>query len=627
MSTCCISICPNSNVNGKSSELINSSLQTSVTFHHFPENEIQRSLWLDALAITNQTRFRWKTKQVCSNHFLPSDLISKDEGIILAEGAIPSICDDDDTMHLVEDNGDLLRISQLTNEFCRLCFNKHAKLFPLNARIHNLDLAEIIYLVSGVQIRANENLPNKICPGCITKVDFAYNIRREFQMHAEKLRRLLKENRLISYFERYDSTVDVSNERKVNFVKSIIQSNREALSEHGVIEISKDNSAHNTVQERSRSDVDCGMEEQFDNVEHLVEHDMDDREGLVNECILAADDLEAFGNNVCSNANFHLERNSDDARKVKKSTSSPELIKQKKSSQTLKMPELVPNNCYVCNQAFTSAQVLEEHLTSHVDMLPYKCEQCSIETNPIVLKGMVSLNRHLQSHLYPYICTHCPQRFCTEYGRYSHIRWIHRNFQKDGFTCESCGKAFDKKRTFLAHALKHRVQTEKRFKCEQCCKVFSTKVSLQRHIRTHTGECPYECPYCGKRFNHQYNFRQHKLLHFSGRKSYHCEHCPKVFVRLTTLRQHIQEHFLGSSEQNTLSDPTEPQEAAFFCQFCTEQFADAESRSDHEYTQHSTHQEILETIELVSKEEIEQLVSAGFDLEQRMERIVEPFKL
>lgn len=51
---------------------------------------------------------------------------------------------------------------------------------------------------------------------------------------------------------------------------------------------------------------------------------------------------------------------------------------------------------------------------------------------------------------------------------------------------------------------------ERPFACLICFKRFTTKQNLQVHTRIHTGEKPYRCSVCLKDFNHKSNYDKHK---------------------------------------------------------------------------------------------------------------------
>ena len=54
---------------------------------------------------------------------------------------------------------------------------------------------------------------------------------------------------------------------------------------------------------------------------------------------------------------------------------------------------------------------------------------------------------------------------------------------------------------------------EKPFMCLECKRRFSRSDHLRTHMRTHTGEKPHECPRCGKRFARSDECKRHERIH------------------------------------------------------------------------------------------------------------------
>merc|ERR1711963_584142 len=81
-------------------------------------------------------------------------------------------------------------------------------------------------------------------------------------------------------------------------------------------------------------------------------------------------------------------------------------------------------------------------------------------------------------------------------------------------------------------------KSKREFYCKFCGKFFDRIGHCLKHERTHTGETPYDCDFCDRKFRQLGNKRRHiKEMHI-GDKLYVCDKCGKKFARLDHLRRH-----------------------------------------------------------------------------------------
>ncbi|XP_012278045.1 zinc finger protein 28 isoform X2 [Orussus abietinus] len=163
----------------------------------------------------------------------------------------------------------------------------------------------------------------------------------------------------------------------------------------------------------------------------------------------------------------------------------------------------------------------------------HTCPECSATFNSPSL-----LRRHSTVHTgeRPYTCEICNRRF-------SLIEQLnfHRNFHKNPrHRCEICEKPFLRPSDIEKHMRTH--TGEKPFNCNLCPKAFSQLAALHQHERTHTGDKPYTCEICGKGFSQKANMTKHFKIHKEGTKPHTCQICGRSFSDIKEMELHRAGH-------------------------------------------------------------------------------------
>jgi len=96
-------------------------------------------------------------------------------------------------------------------------------------------------------------------------------------------------------------------------------------------------------------------------------------------------------------------------------------------------------------------------------------------------------------------------------------------------------------------------------------------------LQVHTGEKPYKCNYCERRFKQQSHVKQHSRLH-TGERPYKCIECGRTFVQLSNLQQHMGNH--AKDPQKTKQFQSQN------CQICGKGFATEASLNLHMEKKH-----------------------------------------
>ncbi|KAH8243957.1 hypothetical protein KR032_011760, partial [Drosophila birchii] len=221
--------------------------------------------------------------------------------------------------------------------------------------------------------------------------------------------------------------------------------------------------------------------------------------------------------------------------------------------------------CNVCELKFGNSELLQEHrcnyhhyfprLSPHGTRLLLPCDFCEV---------MFESASEVQPHN--------EEKHLSKKKREKETRSSMTSGRQRQYLCDICGKSYTQSSHLWQHLRFH--QGVKPFVCpeEKCDRKFTIRPDLNDHIRKcHTGERPFHCLVCGKRFLTGSVFYQHRLIH-RGERRYECEECGKRFYRADALKNHQRIH---------------TGEKPFSCLFCTKTFRQRGDRDKHMRARHS----------------------------------------
>ncbi|XP_015257711.1 PREDICTED: zinc finger E-box-binding homeobox 2-like [Cyprinodon variegatus] len=117
-------------------------------------------------------------------------------------------------------------------------------------------------------------------------------------------------------------------------------------------------------------------------------------------------------------------------------------------------------------------------------------------------------------------CPFCQRMYWRGASLRDHVKYCQER-ERGHMVCPLCGYTANHRSQMEQHlALHNQIQDKnaisldqsmetRKFKCLECGKAFKYKHHLKEHLRIHSGEKPYECSNCKKRFSHSGSYSSH----------------------------------------------------------------------------------------------------------------------
>ncbi|XP_058060088.1 zinc finger protein 124-like [Anopheles bellator] len=192
-------------------------------------------------------------------------------------------------------------------------------------------------------------------------------------------------------------------------------------------------------------------------------------------------------------------------------------------------------------------------------------------TQNVLSPGTRKVHSKSHSKNHKHHCKH-PHCFATYPNLYNLKIHIRTHTGERPYQCKVCDKAFYSASHLREHSKTH--NKDQQHQCPHCSLTFTQSAKLKIHIRTHTGERPYQCKVCDKAFCSSANLSVHSKIHHKNQQ-HQCPYCSLKFPWLYSLKNHIRTH---------------TGERPYVCKVCGEAFHSSQVLGQHSKIHNKDHQ-------------------------------------